>query len=1044
MLIKETIQTEVEYVKNLETLEHLFLTPLREPPGCCILSQTEVQTLFGMVPNLLTYNRSLLLRLQERWRCFAFVPCIGDLFVEYSWVFKSYAQYVVNYRKALALLTKLRTHARFQAFCEEAWKSPEATGITSLSSLLIRPVQRIPRYGLLLKELVKHTPQEHQDYSSLNKALVQLSDTASFVESQARLADQLEQAVSVQQTITGYDLFSHHRRFLREGAIEVKGELRADWVMLFHDCLVFCNRTIGKPKKFRAMMGQCDATTHLAVSTVPPTIVRFVLTFPSLPDRDSWVTLVAQAVTDRRTEAEAVEPGVAPAPVATESLSCEQLQPTASNLLSRVLHGAAATGSMSTVHIFGGLVLNDQGTLIPSDDLLTFDTEKREVRPVDGARGERPSPRYGHTCVQVGGRLYIFGGVAQFDDGHWRPTNEMYVLDLATLSWHFIAIDGRFPPPRWGHTATAWGSKIIVVGGCSVCPASVLPGRTGSTWGDAGMPLQQAYYSDVHLFNTETLVWEILPTAALLPSARARACHVAALYRNQLILWGGLGPRGLAPDLAVLTGDMQWKWPVTPTPREEPSLRYGHVAVNVGRHLFLLGGSNLKGHEDPTLAHVLDLERFGWSRRRITGTVPGPLLFHTATLTGVSVCLIGGEVAPGAPSSSVYALYVVSENRAALLQEVRQRAPLARAQAERVYLATRNLEGAAAPHRLIEEKMTAALTFMNQVSPVKVSPLLPTVATSALEPLFFATMASSFSAFFLLPPVQGIPGQPNSNESTSGAGGRRLSIGAMTAALAETHARVSGQPRHGMAGSSSLSSLPPRVSTPMQGPPLRYPPPPQSASPFPMPIASPPVSTPAAMVNPLDPFAREEAFAPISAMPAPTASPVGSECESEMGSRRMTREERAAVIANARAAQSAKTVVAAAIPAHMPVIMPPASSPSPSGGIPPAPQSKRTPPPIPTRRLSIGQGTSPLATPPPRSSPSATTSASPAPPPADPVQLDLFRKQLLDITDQMCKLQARLTEMEGRNQQLETRNRELEGRNRELETQVAALQGAPR
>lgn len=39
-----------------------------------------------------------------------------------------------------------------------------------LQSFLIMPVQRFPRYELLLREVLKHTPADHVDRDSLQKA----------------------------------------------------------------------------------------------------------------------------------------------------------------------------------------------------------------------------------------------------------------------------------------------------------------------------------------------------------------------------------------------------------------------------------------------------------------------------------------------------------------------------------------------------------------------------------------------------------------------------------------------------------------------------------------------------------------------------------------------------------------------------------------------------------------------------------------------------------------------------------------------------------
>lgn len=44
--------------------------------------------------------------------------------------------------------------------------------------LLILPIQRIPRYNLLLKEIIKHTWSDHQDYENLVQAQTAIHDIA--------------------------------------------------------------------------------------------------------------------------------------------------------------------------------------------------------------------------------------------------------------------------------------------------------------------------------------------------------------------------------------------------------------------------------------------------------------------------------------------------------------------------------------------------------------------------------------------------------------------------------------------------------------------------------------------------------------------------------------------------------------------------------------------------------------------------------------------------------------------------------------------------
>ncbi len=47
--------------------------------------------------------------------------------------------------------------------------------------LLILPIQRIPRYILLLQEIAKYTPEVHADYQHVLEALSKMKSIATFV-----------------------------------------------------------------------------------------------------------------------------------------------------------------------------------------------------------------------------------------------------------------------------------------------------------------------------------------------------------------------------------------------------------------------------------------------------------------------------------------------------------------------------------------------------------------------------------------------------------------------------------------------------------------------------------------------------------------------------------------------------------------------------------------------------------------------------------------------------------------------------------------------
>lgn len=71
-------------------------------------------------------------------------------------------QYVNNYDLAVRTISaELRGNARFKTYYDEMRDTPECKR-NDLKAFLIQPVQRIPRYELLLRELIRKTPPDRK------------------------------------------------------------------------------------------------------------------------------------------------------------------------------------------------------------------------------------------------------------------------------------------------------------------------------------------------------------------------------------------------------------------------------------------------------------------------------------------------------------------------------------------------------------------------------------------------------------------------------------------------------------------------------------------------------------------------------------------------------------------------------------------------------------------------------------------------------------------------------------------------------------------
>jgi len=121
---------------------------------------------------------------------------------------------VNNYPTAVQTLNDLKKGSKFRNFLVNAEKLPVMNGYR-LIDLIIMPVQRIPRYKMLLEKLLEETPVDHIDYPILEEARTKMTKLAEYVNEKKREAENLEQVLKVQDRLSGsVPVFIFHFSFL--------------------------------------------------------------------------------------------------------------------------------------------------------------------------------------------------------------------------------------------------------------------------------------------------------------------------------------------------------------------------------------------------------------------------------------------------------------------------------------------------------------------------------------------------------------------------------------------------------------------------------------------------------------------------------------------------------------------------------------------------------------------------------------------------------------------------------------------------------------
>jgi len=102
-------------------------------------------------------------------------------------------------------------HSTFAEFLQDCTQKPEMRGL-GLNAFLTKPVQRVTKYPLLLRELLKNTPEVHADYIPVSEAIEKIKsivDNINETTRQVERSKKLEEiTISLEKKTSGLYLRS--------------------------------------------------------------------------------------------------------------------------------------------------------------------------------------------------------------------------------------------------------------------------------------------------------------------------------------------------------------------------------------------------------------------------------------------------------------------------------------------------------------------------------------------------------------------------------------------------------------------------------------------------------------------------------------------------------------------------------------------------------------------------------------------------------------------------------------------------------------------
>ncbi|XP_068612674.1 kalirin-like [Brachionichthys hirsutus] len=163
-VVNEMIQSEKDYVKDLGVIAEGFMSRL-EVRGIPEDMRGKDKIVFGNIQQIYDWHRDFFL--VELERCVQNHDLLADLFIRHERRLHMYVVYCQNKPRSEFIVIE------YENFFEEI--QHEISCRMSISDYLIKPIQRITKYQLLLKDFLKYTSKAGLDCEEMEKAVELMS-----------------------------------------------------------------------------------------------------------------------------------------------------------------------------------------------------------------------------------------------------------------------------------------------------------------------------------------------------------------------------------------------------------------------------------------------------------------------------------------------------------------------------------------------------------------------------------------------------------------------------------------------------------------------------------------------------------------------------------------------------------------------------------------------------------------------------------------------------------------------------------------------------
>ncbi|XP_075573305.1 FERM, ARHGEF and pleckstrin domain-containing protein 2 isoform X2 [Pelecanus crispus] len=258
-IAKEILATERTYLKDLEVITVWFRSAVIKenamPEGLMTL-------LFSNIDPIYEFHRGFLKEIEQRLSLWegktnahmkGDYQRIGDVLLRNMRALKEFTSYLQKHDE---VLTELEKATKRLKKLEMVYKDFELQKVCylPLNTFLLKPIQRLMHYKVILGRLCKHYTAEHRDFADCRNALKEVTEMTSQLRHSLIRLENFQKLTELQHDLIGIDnLTAPGREFIREGCLYklTKKGLQQRMFFLFSDMLLYTSKGVTGTNQFK-------------------------------------------------------------------------------------------------------------------------------------------------------------------------------------------------------------------------------------------------------------------------------------------------------------------------------------------------------------------------------------------------------------------------------------------------------------------------------------------------------------------------------------------------------------------------------------------------------------------------------------------------------------------------------------------------------------------------------------------------------------------------------------------------------------------------